>query len=109
MTPQDISLKENNLLIQWQDSEHTIPVPVLRAACRCKDCRLEFLWGNTPEVAADIRITGIEPVGSYGVQLKYSDGHERGIYPWVYLRELSSTRKKLEFAYSDHPLEAVDE
>ncbi|WP_413049183.1 gamma-butyrobetaine hydroxylase-like domain-containing protein [Pseudomonas phoenicis] len=27
----------------------------------------------------------------YGVQLVFSDGHDCGIYPWDYLRELGST------------------
>ncbi|HYQ49053.1 MAG TPA: DUF971 domain-containing protein, partial [Pseudomonas sp.] len=34
-----------------------------------------------------VRIERVEPQG-YGVQLVFSDGHERGIYPWPYLREL---------------------
>ncbi len=29
----------------------------------------------------DIRLQG------YGVQLLFDDGHERGIYPWSYLRD----------------------
>ena len=27
----------------------------------------------------------------YALQLIFSDGHDRGIYPWVWLRELSAT------------------
>jgi DUF971 family protein len=30
----------------------------------------------------------VNPQG-YGVQLVFDDGHERGIYPWSYLRELA--------------------
>ncbi|CAI8772207.1 hypothetical protein EMIT0P43_170072 [Pseudomonas jessenii] len=26
----------------------------------------------------------------YGLQLVFSDGHERGIYPWAYLARLTS-------------------
>ena len=26
----------------------------------------------------------------YGVQIEFSDGHARGIYPWRYLSELSA-------------------
>jgi DUF971 family protein len=29
-----------------------------------------------------VEITGIEPVGSYAVQLIFSDGHNTGIYSW---------------------------
>jgi len=38
-------------------------------------------------VPAEVRIERVEPQG-YGVQLVFSDGHERGIYPWAYLRDL---------------------
>ncbi|WP_130911983.1 gamma-butyrobetaine hydroxylase-like domain-containing protein, partial [Pseudomonas sp. Sample_9] len=27
----------------------------------------------------------------YGVQLVFSDGHQRGIYPWAYLAQLDSS------------------
>jgi DUF971 family protein len=30
----------------------------------------------------DVEITRIEPVGSYAVQLVFSDGHDTGIYSW---------------------------
>ena len=44
---------------------------------------------NDLAVAQDIALTTITPVGETGLQLHFSDGHERGIYPWAYLRELS--------------------
>jgi DUF971 family protein len=30
----------------------------------------------------DVEITRIDPVGSYAVQLAFSDGHDTGIYSW---------------------------
>ena len=30
----------------------------------------------------DVEIAAIEPVGSYAVQLRFSDGHDTGIYSW---------------------------
>jgi DUF971 family protein len=30
----------------------------------------------------DVDITGIEPVGSYAIQLRFSDGHDTGLYSW---------------------------
>ena len=30
----------------------------------------------------DVGITAIEPVGSYAIQLRFSDGHDTGIYSW---------------------------
>lgn len=33
-------------------------------------------------------ITAAEPVGNYAVRLCFSDGHDTGLYSWVYLYEL---------------------
>ena len=30
----------------------------------------------------DVQILAVEPVGSYAVQLRFSDGHDTGIYSW---------------------------
>ena len=37
----------------------------------------------------DLRITDVHVVGGYAINLAFSDGHDRGIYPWTYLRLLS--------------------
>ena len=36
----------------------------------------------------DIDITHVEPVGSYAVQLVFSDGHDSGLYSWDYFYSL---------------------
>ena len=59
----------------------------LRAACPCAACRRERLGGAAPAAAADVTLIAIEPMG-YGVQLAFSDGHARGIYPWTYFEQL---------------------
>ena len=38
----------------------------------------------------DVNIAAIEPVGSYGVKLVFSDGHDTGIYSWDYLYDLGA-------------------
>ncbi|MFN9746395.1 MAG: gamma-butyrobetaine hydroxylase-like domain-containing protein [Betaproteobacteria bacterium] len=35
-----------------------------------------------------VGITAIQPVGHYGVQPRFSDGHESGIFSWAYLYRL---------------------
>src|ERR671939_354635 len=30
----------------------------------------------------DVKIVAIEPVGQYAIQLRFSDGHDTGIYSW---------------------------
>jgi DUF971 family protein len=34
------------------------------------------------------KITAINPVGSYALQISYKDGHTTGIYTWEYLKTL---------------------
>jgi DUF971 family protein len=36
----------------------------------------------------DIDITHVEPVGSYAVQLVFSDGHDSGLFSWDYFYSL---------------------
>ncbi|MEZ2143418.1 gamma-butyrobetaine hydroxylase-like domain-containing protein [Bradyrhizobium sp. DN5] len=40
-------------------------------------------------VAPGLHVAAIEPIGNYALRLSFSDGHDRGIYPWSYLRELA--------------------
>lgn len=35
----------------------------------------------------DVKIVAVEPVGQYAVQLRFSDGHDTGIYSWDLLYE----------------------
>ena len=75
--------------IVWDDgSTQQLPHATLRAQCKCTVCQSNRLLGVS-QPAADVRIDDIRQIGVYGVQLVFSDGHERGIYPWPYLRELS--------------------
>jgi DUF971 family protein len=75
------------LRVQWGEAEQVISHARLRGACPCSQCRAARLKGAISVVREDVRVTRIEAQG-YGVQLVFSDGHERGIYPWRYLREL---------------------
>lgn len=78
------------LEIRWRDGAiQYLGNAFLRARCRCADCKSGRIAGALPPVPTEIRITGIAPVGSYGVQLRFNDDHDRGIYPWGYLRRLT--------------------
>lgn len=67
--------------VQWLDYLQ------LRRECPCSQCRAFRLQGTPPKVSDGVRVIEIHPQG-YGVQLVFSDGHQRGIYPWAYLRDL---------------------
>ena len=49
------------------------------------------------------RLVGIEellPVGTYAVQIRFSDGHDTGIYSWDYLYFLGSRQEQLWADYT---------
>ncbi len=82
------SRQQQQLTICWQDGEeHHISHRQLRAACRCATCRAQNTSGNIVLIDADIRVEQINNLGQ-GLQLIFSDGHQRGIFPWQYLYEL---------------------
>lgn len=41
-----------------------------------------------------VRITAVQPVGNYAVQLVFDDGHNTGLYTWSYLEELGREREQ---------------
>ncbi|MDA8109769.1 MAG: DUF971 domain-containing protein [Betaproteobacteria bacterium] len=47
----------------------------------------------------DIEIRALEPVGSYALQPRFSDGHDTGIYSWEYLYELGLDQERLWAEY----------
>ena len=47
----------------------------------------------------NVEIVAIEPVGNYAIKPIFSDGHESGLYTWVYLYELGSQQEQLWAQY----------
>lgn len=84
----------------WADgTRHVAAYRLLRANCPCADCK--WLRATSDERTAvdlspddGIELTDILPVGAYGVQFVFSDGHDRGIFPWVFLRALLASSQE---------------
>ena len=80
------------LAIRWADGRESVyPVRELRLACGCAACVDEWSGEgrlDPSSVPEDVRPLRIAPVGRYGIQIHWSDGHETGIYPFRRLREL---------------------
>ena len=51
----------------------------------------------------DLEIVDVQPVGSYAVQLSFSDGHTHGIYSWAALHQLAEHK----FARMRYHVQAV--
>ena len=71
------------LALRWPDgSEAKLTHARLRAACPCSECRARRRAGIAVEADDAVRLAAIEPVGAYALNLAFSDGHRRGIYPY---------------------------
>jgi DUF971 family protein len=77
------------LALRWPDgSEARFTHARLRAACPCSECRAQRRAGTELREDAAVRVAAIEPVGAYALNLAFSDGHRRGIYPYAMLAAL---------------------
>ncbi len=74
----------------WSDGSTSIlPAVRLRGGCRCSECAA-LARGRALSEAEGVTITSIREIGVYGVNIEFSDGHRRGIFPWTYLYELAA-------------------
>lgn len=78
------------LALIWDDGTETrLAATTLRAQARDASTIRQRIDTNTVKVMLGIEITAMEMVGSTGINIHFSDGHERAIYPISYLKELS--------------------
>jgi DUF971 family protein len=61
----------------------------LRLACKCAHCRRAQFDDRFPRGFQGIAIIAVADLG-YGLNIGFSDGHNRGIYPKTYLAELAA-------------------
>lgn len=91
-TPRSLRLElaAQRLSITWHDGhESAWSGAQLRFICPCAGCR-----GHAPgqveppawDACKDVRVVGAAPVGGYGLQFTFSDGHGSGIYAFDRLR-----------------------
>lgn len=99
MKPTQIKIVDKDkLLLKWDNnSESILTLKYLREECPCAGCKGETVLLKTyrPPKPTSItesmfKITAINPVGSYGIQISWKDGHNTGIYTWEYLLQLAA-------------------
>lgn len=79
------------LHVAWADRSHDYPFAALRASCECAQCVNEWTGERILDPATipdDIAIESMDLVGAYAVRVRWSDGHNSGLYTWQRLREL---------------------
>jgi len=89
--PHAISREADGVRIEWDAAGHSwlYPARALRLACPCAGC-VEEMTGRAlldpAAIAPDVRPESLGLVGSYGFRIRWSDGHDTGIYTFEQLR-----------------------
>lgn len=101
--PTEIRLSQDkrSLTVSFDDgSRHTIAAELLRVESPSAEVQ-----GHAPSqhVLVDrkrqVKIVGIEPVGSYAVCLVFDDGHDSGLYTWDYLKSMGERQEQMMADY----------
>lgn len=86
-----VEIRPDAIHIEWADSHVSdYPHRYLRGTCPCAACVNEMTGKRMvgiQQVPEDVRALDWMPVGRYGLQFLWSDGHDTGIYPLAALRE----------------------
>jgi DUF971 family protein len=94
----DLSVNGRALRLAWQDRRIDVPGRMLRLACRCAHCLRARYDGRFIDDVGDIAIVVVSRMGNMGLNIGFSDGHARGIYPWPYLQEIAERAASLSAA-----------
>ena len=77
------------LALTWSDcGTCRLGAEALRRASRAASEIRRQIDGIELAIAPGLHVAAVESIGNYALRLSFSDGHDRGIYPWSYLREL---------------------
>jgi DUF971 family protein len=91
--------KDQGLTVHWSDGRQSFyPVAYLRRMSPSADARvlreqmarnpLTVLPSSTASGGGALVATHAELVGHYAIRVRFSDGHDTGIYSWEYLRQI---------------------
>lgn len=95
--------RDRALTIDWSDGRRSVyPIAYLRKMSPSADARqlreeiehnpLTVLPASSASADGPLRAESAEFVGNYAIRLRFSDGHDTGIYSWRYLRRIDPDR-----------------
>ena len=91
--PLDLNLDlQGTLVVRWDDGPTSrFGAHWLRSRCPCAACVEEWSGKRTvgeEQTDPNVKPQGLTPIGNYAIQIRWSDGHDTGIYSWDYLFKL---------------------
>jgi DUF971 family protein len=109
MEPKPLHLdlqRERGLSIRWNDGRESFyPVVLLRRMSPSAEQRAlrEEIERNPLTVLPSGTVSGdeltaldAELIGNYALRIRFSDGHDTGIFTWSYLRSIDPDQEKAE-------------
>ena len=84
--------KGASLTVSWPDGRSgTFTAPFLRDNSQSAGSKKLRLAGLAVPARQDLTITAVRPIGAYAINIVFSDGYDRGIYPWAFLLQLAES------------------
>jgi DUF971 family protein len=96
--PTEITLHQVSKILEvaFADGQRfQLPCELLRVYSPSAEVRGHGPGQEVLQVGKDVSITAIEPVGQYALQLRFSDGHDTGIYSWDLLYDYGMRQRAL--------------
>lgn len=90
--PSEIRVVQQGRVLQlvWRDQGPlSLTATTLRALCRCAECTSARRRGNAKTIESIVTIADVQPIGAGALNLHFSDGHRRGIFPFSWLASLN--------------------
>ena len=94
-TPTNVNnLKDEGCLeLVWPENRVVrVPFRHLRDSCACAHCVHELTGEKLIQLSSipeDIHILSMELVGAYALRIRWSDGHDTGLFTWDRLAEFT--------------------
>ncbi len=102
-TPKEIKLHQKSKLLEIifdDNTECKLSCEMLRVYSPSAEVQ-----GHSPDQAVlqigkeNVNIIEILPVGNYAIKIKFSDGHDTGLFSWSYLHNLAKNYEQLWLEY----------
>jgi len=97
--PTDIKLHQKSRILEISFDDGTtynLPAEYLRVYSPSAEVRGHAPGEEVLQVGKEeVNIKGIQPVGTYAIQLQFDDDHDSGIYSWEWLKKLGQEQEQL--------------
>ena len=103
--PEEIRLSKSKdrLFVKFDNGyETTLSAEVLRVESPSAEVQGHGIGQKTtPTGKAKVTISALEPVGNYAIRIRFSDGHDTGLFSWDTLYDYGQRQQQLLADYLD--------